>query len=201
MVESETKQRRQGPKRSQASKTAILQATRDELAENGWRSFSVDKLAKRAKASKQTIYRWWPSIGGLCVDAMLPLIPEAQTPSGNDPVDLVAQHIFPIETAARIGSNGLVLRAALLAASDNLEAGTLWRDWLKEHIRQPLRMTLADLANRGVIIRDWNVDFAMDCLLGPFWNRLVILNAPIPDGLSADVARTLLAAYGTGKGK
>lgn len=201
MAEIEAKQRRQGPKRSQASRIAILQATREELAEHGWRTFSVDKLAKRARASKQTIYRWWPSIGGLCVDAALPLIPAPQRPSSNDPVAQIAQHILPIETAARVGNHGLILRAALLAAADNLEAGTIWRDWLKENVRQPLRMTLAELANRGIITRDWNVDFAMDTLLGPFWHRLVILNAPIPGGLSEDGARTLIAVYGTGKGK
>lgn len=201
MAETETKQRRQGPRRSQASKSAILQATREELAEHGWRSFSVDKLAKRARASKQTIYRWWPSIGGLCVDATLPLLPERAVPSSNDPVDQIAQHILPIETAARIGNQGLILRAALLAASDNQEAGGIWRDWLKENIRQPLRMTLAELANRGTITRDWNVDFALDCLLGPFWHRLVVLSAPIPDGLSRESAQTLMAVYGVKKGK
>ncbi|MDP3459200.1 MAG: helix-turn-helix domain-containing protein, partial [Hyphomonas sp.] len=52
---------RKGPTRSEASKSAILEAAREEMAENGWRGFSVDSVAKRASASKQTIYRWWPS--------------------------------------------------------------------------------------------------------------------------------------------
>lgn len=201
MAETETQQRRQGPKRSPSSKGAILQATREELAERGWRSFSVDKLAKRARASKQTIYKWWPSIGALCVDCALPLIPELGETGSNDPIDRLARHVMPIETVARIGNNGTVLRAALLAAADDLEAGHAWRDWQKENIRQPLRMTLADLANHGVITRDWNVDFAMDCLLGPFWHRLIVLCAPIPDGLSRTAAQTLLAAYAVQKGK
>ncbi|WP_146739747.1 TetR/AcrR family transcriptional regulator, partial [Hyphomonas pacifica] len=48
------KSSRKGPTRSEASKAAILDATREEMAENGWRSFSVDAVAKRASASKQT---------------------------------------------------------------------------------------------------------------------------------------------------
>ncbi|MEN8877038.1 MAG: TetR/AcrR family transcriptional regulator, partial [Hyphomonas sp.] len=55
---SETsKSSRKGPTRSEASKAAILDATRIEMAENGWRGFSVDGVAKRASASKQTIYK------------------------------------------------------------------------------------------------------------------------------------------------
>ena len=58
-----SKTSRKGPTRSEESKAAILEATRVEMAEMGWRGFSVDSVAKRASASKQTIYRWWPSIG------------------------------------------------------------------------------------------------------------------------------------------
>ena len=68
---------RKGPSRSEESRAAILEATRAELAESGWRTFSVDAVAKRASASKQTIYRWWPSIGAMCVDAALALVPDS----------------------------------------------------------------------------------------------------------------------------
>ena len=67
--------RRQGPRRSEASRAAILEATREELARSGWRKFSVDSVAKRARASKQTIYRWWPATGTMCVEAAIALLP------------------------------------------------------------------------------------------------------------------------------
>ena len=54
--------RRVGPRRSEASTNAVLVAAYTELSEHGWRDFSVDRVAKTAKASKQTIYRWWKSI-------------------------------------------------------------------------------------------------------------------------------------------
>ena len=73
---------RKGPSRSEESRSAILEATRAELAESGWRTFSVDAVAKRASASKQTIYRWWPSIGAMCVDAALALESAGDQDSG-----------------------------------------------------------------------------------------------------------------------
>ena len=49
----------------------MLVAAYTELSEHGWRGFSVDRVAKNAKASKQTIYRWWKSAACLAVDAAL----------------------------------------------------------------------------------------------------------------------------------
>ncbi len=87
---------RKGPTRSEVSKSAILDAARIEMAENGWRGFAVDSVAKRASASKQTIYRWWPSIGAMCVDAALALIPDAPE-GGRDPQERITALIIPLE--------------------------------------------------------------------------------------------------------
>ncbi|MEO0785891.1 MAG: helix-turn-helix domain-containing protein, partial [Pseudomonadota bacterium] len=110
-----TKARRQGPTRSEESRTAILSATRDELAEAGWRKFSVDSVAKRARASKQTIYRWWPSVGAMCVDAGLELLP-AQGRLGRDPAERLTDIFKPLETATHTGTGHAVLRACFIAA-------------------------------------------------------------------------------------
>ena len=187
-----TRQRRQGPKRSETSQAAILEAVRDELAESGWRGFSVDNVARRAHASKQTIYRWWPSIGTLCIDAALSLIPSA--PDGaRDAQQKIAAIIAPLEATARAGAGNYILRAALLAAADDEDAGEKWRGWIKAEIRTPLRMILAELAAKQVIRRDWNIEDAMDVLLGPIWHRLLVMRAPIPEAFSLRQAERLIA--------
>ena len=187
------RQRRQGPKRSETSQAAILEAVRDELAESGWRGFSVDNVARRAQASKQTIYRWWPSIGTLCLDAALSLIPAA--PEGaRDAQQRIAAIIAPLEATVRTGSGNYILRAALLAASDDDDAGEKWRAWVKTEIRTPLRMVLAELAAKQIIRRDWEIEDAMDALVGPFWHRLLIMRSPIPETFSLRQAERLLAS-------
>ena len=187
------RERRQGPKRSEASQAAILDAVRDELSESGWRSFSVDNVARRAKASKQTIYRWWPSIGTLCLDAALSLIPSI--PEGaRDAEQRIAAILAPLEATARTGNGNYVLRAAMLAAIDDDDAGEKWRAWVKAEMRTPLRMVLAELAAKQIIRRDWDIDVAMSMLVGPLWHRLLIMRAPIPEGFSLTQADTLLKA-------
>jgi len=191
MVETTT--RRQGPKRSEASRAAILVATREELAENGWRKFSVDNVARRARASKQTIYRWWPSIGAMCLEAGLALLPPLQS-RGRDPQERIADLLRPVEAAARIGTGHAVLRAAVIAASDDPGAGEAWRGWINSSLRSPLRIIMAELAAKRVIRQDWDIDSAVEALVGPLWHRMVIMRAPIPEGFAMDTAARVLAA-------
>jgi len=190
MTETTTK-RRKSPRRSEESRAAILAAAREELTETGWRKFSVDKVSRRAKASKQTIYRWWPAIGNMCVEAALTLIPP-RAQMGRDPAERIADLLSPIEQAIRAGSGHAVLRGAIMASCDDKDAGDTWRLWLKENIRAPLRMILAEIATKKVIRRDFDLDDAMDILTGPFWNRVLIMRAPLPDDFSLKQAHLLL---------
>ena len=191
-----SKASRKGPTRSEASKAAILEATRVEMAENGWRAFSVDSVAKRASASKQTIYRWWPSIGAMCVDAALALIPDSPD-GGRDPQERITALTVPLEATARTGHGHAVLRVALLAAADDKEAGEVWRAWISRDIRQPLRMLLAELAGKRVIRRDFDLDEVVELLLGPLWHRLMIMRAPVREGFCAEQAGNFLRVYAT----
>ena len=186
--------RRQGPKRSEASRQAIIDAARQELVEAGWRKFSVDNVARRAKASKQTIYRWWGSASTLCVECGVTLIPDVDQ-TARDPEERIAVLLQPLEVASRLEFGKEILRGALLAAGDDDAAGELWRSWLNEHVRSPLRMILAEFGAKKVISRDLDVDAAMEFLLGPFWYKLLVTYSMIPEGFSAAQARRLLKAW------
>ncbi|HPE46944.1 MAG TPA: TetR/AcrR family transcriptional regulator [Hyphomonas sp.] len=189
-----TRKSRKGPARSEESRAAILEATRIELAENGWRGFSVDAVAKRASASKQTIYKWWPSIGAMCVDAALALIPDAPD-GGRDPQERITALIVPLEATARTGNGHAVLRGALLAAADDQHAGEVWRAWMNRDIRQPMRMVLAEMASKRVIRRDFDLDEVIEQLLGPLWHRICVMKAPVREGFCSEQARYALRIY------
>lgn len=57
-----------GAQRNPASEEAILRAAEEILVESGLGAFSIEAVAKRAKAGKPTIYRWWPSRAVLLLD-------------------------------------------------------------------------------------------------------------------------------------
>ncbi|MGB0261308.1 MAG: TetR/AcrR family transcriptional regulator [Henriciella sp.] len=174
------------------SRLAILDATRTVLIENGWRKFSVDEVARQAHASKQTIYRRWPAIGVMCVESCLTEIKKPGRDSG-DPIDRIVNLLEPLELITRTSSGYELLRGALVAAADDSHAGEFLRGWIRENLRAPLRLILAEIASKKVIRRDFNLDEAIDTLTSPIWARLLIFHAPLPENYSRSRAARLLA--------
>lgn len=191
----DTEKRRVGPKRSEASTNAVLVAAYVELSEHGWRGFSVDRVAKNAKASKQTIYRWWKSAACLAVDSALATLAEkAAAPTGNDVRDRISALIEPMLVAVRTGDGAHAWRGALLAAADDQDAGEIFRAWFSESVKIPLRHILAEQALKGSIRRDWDIDLATELLFGPVWHRLIAMRGPVPEVYSRRLVESVLRA-------
>lgn len=187
--------RRVGPKRSEASTNAVLVAAYAELTEHGWRGFSVDRVAKNAKASKQTIYRWWKSAACLSVDAVLATLSgKPPPPSSADVRDRLSAIIDPLLVAVRTGDGAHAWRGALLAAADDSEAGEIFRAWFAEQVKIPLRHILAEQALKGVVRRDWDIDLATELLFGPIWHRLIAMRGPVPEVYRTRLVDSLLRA-------
>ncbi|MEM8920561.1 MAG: TetR/AcrR family transcriptional regulator, partial [Pseudomonadota bacterium] len=176
MKSAEPSKRRAGPKRSEASKAAVLEAAYAELSEHGWRGFSVDRVAKEARASKQTIYRWWRTPARLAVDAALEKMPKSAQAEGDARIRIEAI-VAPLVRATRTGDGAHAWRSALLAAADDAEAGEAFRAWFNDTVKRPLRHVLAEQANKGRIRRDWDVDLAVEMLAGPIWHRLIAMRS------------------------
>jgi AcrR family transcriptional regulator len=58
-------------RRSEKSRVAIVDATRELLLERGFDGLTIEAVAARAGVGKQTIYRWWPSRPALVADIVL----------------------------------------------------------------------------------------------------------------------------------
>ena len=67
---AEARPRSPGRPRSALVDAAILAATRELLAEQGWDRLSLGEVAARAGVAKSTLYRRWPGKADLVVDAM-----------------------------------------------------------------------------------------------------------------------------------
>jgi AcrR family transcriptional regulator len=192
----EAEKRRVGPKRSEASTQAVLVAAYTELSEHGWRGFSVDRVAKNAKASKQTIYRWWKSAACLAVDAALATLAgkSAAAPASSDVRDRISALIEPMLVAVRTGDGAHAWRGALLAAADDQDAGEIFRSWFSESVKIPLRHILAEQALKGSLRRDWDIDLATELLFGPVWHRLIAMRGPVPEAYSRRLVESVLRA-------
>ncbi|MET0170455.1 MAG: helix-turn-helix domain-containing protein, partial [Aliihoeflea sp.] len=57
-----------GARRNPQSQEAILDAAEALLGDAGTAGFSIEAVARRARAGKPTIYRWWPNRTLLLLD-------------------------------------------------------------------------------------------------------------------------------------
>lgn len=138
-------QSRRGPKRSEASRRAILEATRDIVQADGYDRLSLDGIARRAGVGKQTIYRWWSSKADVVTDAVLdgfieaPAFPEFV---GTDIVSGLRDWL--LDFRERMSTPlGAALAAALTAAAavDSGAAARLYGQFtgpLREQLRERL---------------------------------------------------------------
>ncbi|RWE41718.1 MAG: TetR/AcrR family transcriptional regulator, partial [Mesorhizobium sp.] len=65
---ADTARRSIGARRNPDSADAILEAAEAVLVEAGYAGFSIEAVARRARAGKPTIYRWWPSKAALLLE-------------------------------------------------------------------------------------------------------------------------------------
>src|SRR5688572_28095634 len=116
MNEAETMSRRSiGAARNPQSEEAILDAAAAILAEAGYARFSIEAVARRAKAGKPTIYRWWPSKAHLLIDVYKRLknvLPDPDTGSVHGDIVMFLDNL----TAFWSGSAGDVFRSLLAEA-------------------------------------------------------------------------------------
>jgi AcrR family transcriptional regulator len=66
-------------RRGQTLEDAILQATIAEIDVSGYTALSMERVAERARASKASLYRRWPSKVELVMAAVYNLLPEPAT--------------------------------------------------------------------------------------------------------------------------
>jgi len=76
--------RRLGRPRDARVDAAVLQATRELLAEKGFAATTVEAIANRAGVGKATIYRRWPTREALLLAVTSADIPDIKTPDTGD---------------------------------------------------------------------------------------------------------------------
>src|SRR6266487_5822397 len=77
--------------RGAGARQRVLQAALQVLDDDGLPGFTMEAVARRAGASKATLYRRWPTVGALMIDAMDATRSEEHTSELQSPVHLVCR--------------------------------------------------------------------------------------------------------------
>ncbi|MET7466374.1 TetR/AcrR family transcriptional regulator [Nonomuraea sp. NPDC005501] len=169
------------PHRRGADRTEAIMRTTLELGQEiGYSNLSMEAVAARAGASKQTLYRRWSSKGALLLDSLLSLNePSLDYPDTGDlAADLRAQIYAAVDLLGRPPYGPLFHALVGEAQYDRRVA-----DALNERFITPQRdKTVARLRaarDQGQLAPGFDLDLAMAILSGPLYFRLLITNEPL----------------------
>lgn len=178
--------RAKGRPRSAAADRAILDATREALAEVGWGGLSIGQVALRAGVAKTTLYRRWPSKNELVMDAVASQLEELDvTDLGSlraDIEDVVAQFAALLSRPET--------QAALLALFAEGTRDPQLRKRIRETIVDPqkrlVRQGRANAQARGELDPDRDeaaaaeeIDIIFDTIAGTVEHRMLVSGEPV----------------------
>jgi len=183
---------RPGRKRSEESRLAILKAAAELTAEVGYAGLTIEGIAARSGAGKQTIYRWWPSKADVLLDALTTkadlYIPVPDEGSYRD--DLRAFLTATFELARRDEVVGM-LRALMAEAQINPEFGERFRNDFLRHRRDALGVVLSRAGARGDLPPGLPPETVTDIVFGTLWYRILATRRRPDEHLIEELVGTL----------
>lgn len=182
-------------RRGAALEDAILVAAYAELSESGYRAFSVEGVAARARTGKASIYRRWTTKQELVMDALLAELPMPED-CGLSPLPELDDSVTTVEALHRVGSTiagiltspaGRAMRAIKFETVSDPELAAL----VDERFQAPRREALLNLLRRGIergeVRPDAAIPVVADVLPAILMHRVILQSEPITERDVQDV--------------
>jgi AcrR family transcriptional regulator len=158
--------KRRGRPRNAGRHAAILQATRELILEVGYTRLTIDAIAKRAGASRTTIYEWWGHRAPLVEEAIFSDYGEWPVPDTGRFEDDLAQLV---EEFVREMTRPAVVRA-FPALSAEFQAHPELKAEIRAVYGDPMarrwQLVFSRAAERGELAPGTNADAALQLTLG-----------------------------------
>jgi AcrR family transcriptional regulator len=182
--------------RSEAARSAVLQAVDDLLVERGLAGVTIEAIAARAQVAKQTIYRWWDSKTDILFEALV-LDAEAHfTPPGHGDLGRdLRDHLRQVAVFLTGTDAGAVWRALAGQAQLDPAVAARFSTEVTAPQRERDRRLLDRARERGQLPETADIELAVDQLVGPVYYRVLVSGEPVTpeftDELVTRVLRTL----------
>jgi AcrR family transcriptional regulator len=180
--------------RGDRARQRVLTAALDQLADGGSAGFTMEAIARRAGASKATLYRHWPSAPALLVEAMGGTFPPFPPPATGDlRSDLVT--LLTDLAALLDGPRFPRLMAAIIDLAERDPAlADLHADLTAAH-RRPALEVLRHGQHEEQIPPGADLELLLDQLTAPFFYRRLIAHRAIPPSMAEAIVDQSLALH------
>jgi AcrR family transcriptional regulator len=185
-----------GRPRDARADRAILEATRELIAEVGVYGFRTEDVAARAGVGKGAIYRRYRSKDELVTAAIAALVGEeiAVPDTGSTRADLL---VLMGEAVAlyRGSAAGRLMPNLIGAMAEKPDLARAVRDGFLASRRGALSEVLRHGVERGDLRPDLDLELALDVLGGPLFYRLLITGGPLDEQLAEGVTELILRGF------
>jgi AcrR family transcriptional regulator len=187
-----------GRPRSAEADRAILDATLDILAADGYRSLTMAGVAHDAGVSTATLYRRWASKEDLVMGA-LAYVAELRSPAVPDTGTLRGDltELLNRMTDMFTDRSGRIVEGLLSETLRNKELGETIRRRFTEPRLQELGTILRRAAERGEIAPVPDVSVALSLIIGPIHQRLLVSGEPVNRRVVGHLVDLLVRAFGS----
>jgi AcrR family transcriptional regulator len=184
--------------RKERSKRAILNATRELLAENGGvGALTVEAVAARSGVAKTTIYRQWRDKWELALDAvMIDMLPGFRTPV--DVGDTRKELLVFIDSVIKNLSSepsGPAMQGIVSKVATDPELARVYRERVVEPRREVLKPVIERGIARGDLRPGTDVRIVHELLVGPIFYRLFFSGPPLNRRLGVSLVDAVIDAF------
>jgi AcrR family transcriptional regulator len=176
---------RRGRPRSLRSEEAILEATGKLLSSEGYLGLTVSKVAARARASKSTIYRRWPTKEHLVMaafDRWPVMVPRDRGDLLSDLLDLYQQYLRVHYRTP----TGAIVPTLVAERVSNPALGVLFDSLMRRRL-DPTRLIVRRAIDRGELPADTDLELAVEAVTAAAVMRVYFL----PTDLTVKAMRRL----------
>jgi AcrR family transcriptional regulator len=183
---------RPGRKRSEESRLAIITAAVELTLEAGYAGLTIEGIAARSGAGKQTIYRWWPSKADVLLDALATKA-DLHIPVPDEGTYEADLRRF-LGATFDLGSQPQVvdlLRALMAEAQINSGFGERFREMFLRHRRDALGTVLDHARDRGDLPATPPPETVIDIVFGTLWYRILATRRDVDQQLIEELITLL----------
>ncbi|MET9484972.1 TetR/AcrR family transcriptional regulator [Streptomyces sp. NPDC006638] len=182
-----------GRPRSERARAAVLDAASDLLVTGGIDAVTMEAIAARAKVSKGTLYKWWPSRAHVMLESFFSLTKSTiVVDEGASLQDVLTFQLASLSDLFRDTAAGPLMGDLVAAAQADPEIrAALDDEWLRPR-RQVGARLLREAVERGELDPRIDVAAAVDQLFAPVYHRLLMGHEPLDGALAATLVRQLL---------
>lgn len=167
-----------GRPRDERIDSEVVSAVLDALKRRGYRSVTIDGIARQVGRARSSLYRRWPSKRHLVAYAVV-------SEMGDNPAANTGHIRGDLEAAvgtllrAFVGPLGQALAGLASDMAQDPALASIIRQEVLAPRRKSMREALERAQIRGEIRRDCDVELVLDMLTGPFYFRTLFGHVPI----------------------